>query len=429
MAKKLAEIKQEIETSTDSFKSYLDQNVDKDIMRILHNIQFQSTVYVFSGVIRNFFLGINEVRDLDIVLSEKIDVDFFFKDHEIKKNSFGGYKIKCNNISLDIWFLDMSWAFRYQNHLNFEIAKYMPSTAFFNFSSITFNLNESTFYFTNHFARFIRDKEIDVVYKPNFNYELCVINSFYYSDKYHLRISERLQKYIMYLNTKIQAQSYDKVQLKHFGEILYTVDEISKRISNLKINEIKIEPSIFISYKKGINPQIFHAFKNYLKNNSIPVSSSRNNEEWENFTGSEIFDIVLFVKENIILAPAIYDIFKASVLGLLNRIYGSKKPEINSKKISIRFEDEKHRNVELNFDGKYNKVEIKTAIDEAMQFFTTTEKENKFKDRTYVDNSKMNSRIEMKFNPKTNKWEATNFEEIRKQWEDWKRQAEENFNG
>lgn len=427
MAKKLSDIKDLVEASTENFKTYLEVNIDQKVLRVLNSLREVSTVYIFSGVIRNYFLGISEVRDLDIVLSTDVNIEKYFSSFQVHRNSFGGYKIKVGDIFLDIWTLDSSWALKHQKNLNFETAKHVPSTAFFNFSSIMFNLNENSFYYTKHFLRFLQNKEIDVVYKPNFNYELCVLNSFYYSHKFNLKISDKLQKYIVYLNKKIKPENYEKVQIKHFGKILYSYNDILNEISNLSINDVKKSPEVYLVYKKTVPSKFFTEFRKDIERSEIILATSIDNEEWLNFTGPELYDVIIYIKNNI-LSPAIYDIFKTGVIKLIEKIKGNSKKEINSKKISIRFEDEKERNIEINIEGDFKKKEIKSIIEEAFKVFSKDERERLFKDKRYVSETIFNPKIEMKYNWTTKKWEPTNFEEIRKQLDDLLKEAEDRFN-
>lgn len=426
MAKKLADIKELVENSAAAFQSYLETNVDSEIIGVLNKLLKDTTVYIFSGVIRNFFLGIREIRDLDIVLSSEIDVEKYFKGFQIKKNSFGGYKMRKENFSLDIWVLEKSWAFQHQKTLNFEMDKSMPSTAFFNFSSIIFNLNEKTFYYTTDFLRFLQNKKIDVVYKPNFNYELCIVNSFYYSEKYHLKLSENLKSHITYLHG-MNMGDFEKVQIKHFGAVLYSNSAIESKINMLIAGEPKLMPKMFISYKRHIPSTLFHDLKKRFEGIGMQLSIKRQNEEYHNFTGPELSDIILFIKDNIILAPALYDIIKACLIKLIKYISGKKKENGTANRISIRYEDKNHRNIELNISGDYPIDEIKIIVSDALKVLSTTEQENTFNDSKFVDNSNFNSRIEMNYNPKSKRWEVTDFGKIRKYWDDKRKEVERKY--
>lgn len=234
MGKKLSEIREKVNSSSQDFLYFLRENLDEDVLHFLKIISEVTNTYIFSGIIRNFFLKINEIRDIDIILENEVELDKYLEESVIKKNSFGGYKILINDTKIDLWFLEKTWAFQNQKTLHFDLDKMIPSTAFFNFSAIIFSLNESSFYFKSSFCSFLRDKEINLVYKPNFNYSLCIINSFYYSDKYKLRIADKLKKHLVYISK--YSHDYDEVQLKHFGKEIYSKKEIEKRIDNFKIN-------------------------------------------------------------------------------------------------------------------------------------------------------------------------------------------------
>ncbi|HXS58678.1 MAG TPA: hypothetical protein VN726_21265 [Hanamia sp.] len=232
MAKKLSEIAKRVESSEILFYNYLFAHLNEQVRYLIISLSEQTEVYIFSGIIRNFFLNTSSNRDIDIVLEREVELETIFANCVIKKNSFGGYKIFVEDITLDIWFLQNTWALKTQPVLNFELEKYIPSTAFFNFSSIVFSLNKKEFYFTKHFLRFLRDKKLDVVYKPNANYSLCIVNTFYYSEKFNLRISDSLKHYIYDLYKKI-GTNYQEIQIKHFGSILYSDEDISMKISSL----------------------------------------------------------------------------------------------------------------------------------------------------------------------------------------------------
>ena len=77
-----------------SFKIYLKHFLlDSDSWDLLLNISQQTDVYIFSGVIRNFLLGLSENRDLDIVVKDidKIIIPKkFWRNIRFTKNSFGG---------------------------------------------------------------------------------------------------------------------------------------------------------------------------------------------------------------------------------------------------------------------------------------------------------------------------------------------------
>ena len=89
MGKKLFKIEESVNESTLDFLEYIKRNVDAEVYSLLLKLNEKTNLYIFSGIIRNFFLDINDVRDLDVVIEENIDiVDLFGKYYEIRINSF-----------------------------------------------------------------------------------------------------------------------------------------------------------------------------------------------------------------------------------------------------------------------------------------------------------------------------------------------------
>jgi hypothetical protein len=234
VGKRLAEIRKEVDDSGMSFVSYMKRNLEDDVYEFLLKLARNTPVYVFSGIIRNFFLNNNEVRDLDLVIEDNVNIVELFHDFEIKRNSFGGYKIVVGNTNVDLWHLENTWAINYQLMLPYELYRYIPSTAFFNFSAVIFNFNERKFLCNNPFLSFLNTKKINYVYKPNANYALCVVNSLYYVDKYNLGIEDKLVRYLKELRKK--NLDYSEIQIKHFGKIIYSDELIKARIDKLKLS-------------------------------------------------------------------------------------------------------------------------------------------------------------------------------------------------
>lgn len=252
MAKKLSDILLDIDSKAKPFRTYLEMALDEQILSFLNLLSTEGNVYFFSGVIRNYFLKIYTIRDLDIVLDGNIQIEERLKDYEYRKNSFGGYKVIIAGKNIDIWFLENTWALNYQKNINHDLEKYIPLTAFFNFSSIVFSFNENKFYASKHFCRFLKNPKIDLVYSPNANQALCVINSLYYSEKLNISISEKLRKHLIYLYKQLKTSNvnYEKPQLKHFGEILYsqeTIDGWINKLSEKKVTKrVKKSKSILL---------------------------------------------------------------------------------------------------------------------------------------------------------------------------------------
>lgn len=235
MGRKLNELKRQIDGTGPAFSWYLREMFHEDLLQKIDEMCLKTEVYLFSGIIRNYFLKIYRKRDIDIVLGREININEEFRGFDVKRNSFGGYKIMLSSGPLDLWFLKDTWAFKSsQTTLDLQLEKVIPDTAFFNFSSIIFSFNTSKFYYTDAFLQFLMTRTLDYVYETNPNYPLCVVNTFYYSDTYNLKIAKRLGKLVKRL-FQDGNYNYEETQIKHFGEVLYTQSEIAKRINKLVV--------------------------------------------------------------------------------------------------------------------------------------------------------------------------------------------------
>lgn len=232
MAKKLADIQNWIESSTDEFRGYFLGLLSSDGERLIKSINAEARVYIFSGIIRSYFLEKGNVRDIDIVIDGHIDLDKFLVNYKYIRNSFGGYKVQIGATIIDMWFLKRTWALMYQPILEFDLEKYLPNTAFFNFSSVVYSYDENKFYYSKDFLRFIRDRKIDLVYAPNANEALCVVNSLYYSSKLKMGLGNKLKKHLKSIFNK-NIGRYEQVQTKHFSQVIYSEKELADWVSSL----------------------------------------------------------------------------------------------------------------------------------------------------------------------------------------------------
>lgn len=189
-------------------------------------------VYIFSGVIRDFFLDIDDIsRDVDIVLSGK-SIDNVLSDGLKVVNQFGGAKVQKNGLTIDVWCLPLTWGIRRKKvH---STPDELILTSFFNFSSIVYDYKKNQFIVGDAFLDFMNNRTLDYVYPDNPYPDLCVVNTIYYSQKMNCGISERLKRWIYQHEVGTLFHDYEGVQKKHFGKVLYenhTIEEFIKSIN------------------------------------------------------------------------------------------------------------------------------------------------------------------------------------------------------
>ncbi len=236
MDKELIEIRNNIQANSDSFYNYLTDLLPSPVWELVNKLLSETNVYLFSGIIRDYFLETeNGFRDIDFVIEDDLDIEALFSDLTIRKNSFGGYKIMIDPITIDLWCIKNTWGFSKQTRLPFVDC--LPDTTFFNASSILFSLNNQRFIIGKPFLKFLSKKELDIVLEMNPEPALCIVNSLYYKEKYNLKLSKRLKRYLSNNRDKYTAE-FDNIQEKHFKEIIYTTEDIAAKLSFPSLSQV-----------------------------------------------------------------------------------------------------------------------------------------------------------------------------------------------
>lgn len=230
----------EIDGQATFFKLYLQYSLSKEGRKLLDNIATKTSVYIFSGIIRNFFLGESSYRDLDIVVDNLDDIKEIIQHLEsevsVKNNSFGGLKLTIEGLNIDIWSIRNTWGIK-KDGLKLT-PESLLKTAFFNFSAIVFDYNNARFYYDEAFPDFLSTRMMNVVYESNPNIPLCIINTYYYRIKYGFGISLHLCIWIFvnYLGLSMRHQNREKilenVQKKHFGSMIVDFTELKDFVLN-----------------------------------------------------------------------------------------------------------------------------------------------------------------------------------------------------
>ena len=257
MDKKYNRKKEDIDRQALSFKVYLKYILlDSESWDLLLNISQQTDVYIFSGVIRNFLLGISENRDLDIVVKDidKIIIPKkYWKNIRYSKNSFGGYKIRIGQLTVDVWDIENTWGIQ---KMRIKSTPYsLIRTAFFNFSAITYDFNKSKFIYDEDFLIFYNTLAMDVKYPDNPNISLCILNTLYYAKKYSFYIRYDLCKWIV--TNYNRDLDFIGTQLKHYDKIIISqqtidsfVNHCAMLLSLMKKSKENLVMAPYFSFKK-----------------------------------------------------------------------------------------------------------------------------------------------------------------------------------
>ncbi|QQQ70355.1 hypothetical protein [Chryseobacterium indologenes] len=222
------------------FKIYLNNLLDHQIRTFIDDLMDHFVVYLFSGVIRNYFLNTyDRPNDLDLVLKMPNDVNFLegiLKNYgDYRRNTFGGYKIFIDNLPIDIWFIEDTWAIA-NNHIaiRHNIEDSLLHSTFFNFSSIIYDLGNDEFIGDKLFHDFLESREMDIVLENNPNKILCILKIKHYSEKYRISLSSTVINYYIRNFYSYTKEEYIKAQKKHFGNVIYEYQQLLKFYNTLK---------------------------------------------------------------------------------------------------------------------------------------------------------------------------------------------------
>lgn len=215
------------------FKKYLVKDVLEENLPIINELAEYTNVYIFSGIIRDFFLDSKGNRDLDIVVDEipASFLDSISKKHgfvRYKRNKFNGLKITLEDLNIDLWEMKDTWAL-HKKRLPINIQSLLK-TPFFNFSSIIYDYKKEEFTVGEPFKDFIDNRILNVVYSHNLEPESCLISTMHYAKQYRIGVSHKLSRWLRdNFNVKYD---YTKYQVKRYGKREFSLDDIESFINN-----------------------------------------------------------------------------------------------------------------------------------------------------------------------------------------------------
>lgn len=222
---------------SNKFKIYFNSLFQTEEETSFINIIKNSTdSLVFGGIIRDYFKNDYEHRDIDIVVKSN-NIPLFKEEigkFIISENRFGGFKLLINNKSIDLWFVEETWAIK--NFLRFnsislpgiEYEKMLPLTVFFDITAAVYSITEEKLYMLDGFISFIENKKkvLNIVLEDNPFPALCIIKAFEYTEKYNLDFSKDLKAYILKYY-KIKSDELISTQIKHYGYLKFSMEQLN----------------------------------------------------------------------------------------------------------------------------------------------------------------------------------------------------------
>lgn len=217
---------------------YLDKHPPaKDLFEGLKQL---GNVYLIGGVLREYRDndGIDVLRDIDMIVDiPEQPYKQFLDSYMPEVNVFGGYKICCSGLIVDIWRLEQTWA--YANHKiickDKDYVSNLVRTVFLNMDAIVYDLQRDIWY-DSGYLNALNEGVLDVVLKENPQIGLNIIRSLVIKKKYNMRMSEELCNIISGYCTKSRdaVQELYKIQLNRYKKEIISMKELEKELSSIR---------------------------------------------------------------------------------------------------------------------------------------------------------------------------------------------------
>jgi hypothetical protein len=224
------------------YKNYFDNLKSYTNIRTFFSIlEKYGDLIIIGGALRDIHEN-KEPRDIDIILKENINFDWQeLNTFNFVKNRFGGAKLKIDKTEIDFWLLKDNWA----NKNNFikNSVKELRKGTFFNIDSLIFNYSNNEMYI-DVYEECLKNKEIDIILKGNPKYiennptpEINIIRAFYNSQKYDLKLSLEVKKYIsgwLRKNSNFPEKKLKTYEKKHYkNKEIFKEDEYKKMLKKM----------------------------------------------------------------------------------------------------------------------------------------------------------------------------------------------------
>lgn len=229
--------------------------------------------FLFGGVPRNIWLhgGRSEFRDFDLVFSDASFEAFtrLFEKCIVKRNRFGGIKLRIQSFEVDAWPLSMTWAFS-QGFVGDASFANLPKTTPLNVDSIVVELaprpGRPRRTYENGFFSAFRTRSLDVVLEANPFPELNAVRALKIANQMALGLKRRLVVVISDVLSRVANSELEEVQLQHYKKVV---------LDSTKLQEIREKIFAAIDDQK-IDKVVVTSSANFQPEFNFGDSSSQN---------------------------------------------------------------------------------------------------------------------------------------------------------
>lgn len=209
-------------------------------LELFKKLEGYGNFYLIGGVLREYkdHGCIQELRDIDIVMdtSEKENCKEMLKTYKSQINTFGGYKISCKDLIVDIWFLDETWAYR-KKIIDCPPEQYgekLTDTVFLNIDGIAYNWNLEEWK-EERYNESMKTKVIDIVLEQNPQVKLNIMRALVLRKRYDFDFSERMKITIIEQKKEFSnlQQELFQIQNKRYKKEILSFQEIGEELNRV----------------------------------------------------------------------------------------------------------------------------------------------------------------------------------------------------
>ena len=188
-------------------------------LELFHKLERVGNIYLIGGVLREYrdHKTIQQLRDIDIIVDIKDRV--LWEDtlacYSVQRNRFDGYKLRCEDLLMDTWSIENTWAFRSRAIRcdREDYLDYLPQTVFLNIDSIIYDW-EKEMWIDKVYQDAMKSRILDVVLEENPYLLLNTVRTLILKERYQMALSRRLRKLML-------SVIKEPENLSHYVDVLY----------------------------------------------------------------------------------------------------------------------------------------------------------------------------------------------------------------
>lgn len=195
-------------------------------------------LYLIGGILREYrdYGDIINLRDIDMIIDVHDEHKWkkLLQTYKMKTNRFGGQKIQIDEIEVDVWRIENTWAYREKRVIAADRVSSLPKTVFLNIDGIVYDCNCNV-WMDEEYDNAMKTRVLDVVLEDNPQIELNLLRAMVLRKRYNMVYSQRLKEtFRKKLLPKIEHDKLEKhlqkEQIRRYGEEILSATEIREEI-------------------------------------------------------------------------------------------------------------------------------------------------------------------------------------------------------